>query len=48
MTYVLSQFWEKFNSNVNEVKELRTRTILDTFNESLADIIFDKDEKEKF
>ena len=40
---VLSQFWEKFNSNVNEVKELRTRTILDMLNESLADIIFDKD-----
>ena len=41
---VLSQFWEQFNINVNEVKELRTRAILDMLNESLADIIFDKDE----
>src|SRR5210317_2379051 len=41
---VLSQFWEQFNINVNEVKELRTRAILVMLNESLADIIFDKDE----
>ena len=41
---VFSQFWEQFNINVNEVKELRTREILDMLNESLADIIFDKDE----
>ena len=41
---VLSQFWEQFNINVNEVKELRTRAILDMLNESLADIIFGKDE----
>ncbi|MDC1148611.1 type I DNA topoisomerase [Pelagibacteraceae bacterium] len=41
---VLSQFWEQFNININEVKELRTRAILDMLNESLADIIFDKDE----
>ena len=44
---VLSQFWDQFNSNVNEVKELRTRAILDMLNESLADIIFDKDENNK-
>ena len=44
---VLSQFWEQFNINVNEVKELRTRAILDMLNESLADIIFDKDESGK-
>ena len=44
---VLSQFWSQFNSNVNEVKELRTRTILDMLNESLADIIFDKDQEGK-
>ncbi len=44
---VLSQFWDQFNSNVNEVKELRTRTILDMLNESLADIIFDKNEDGK-
>ena len=44
---VLSQFWSQFNSDVNEVKELRTRTILDMLNESLADIIFDKDQEGK-
>ena len=44
---VLSQFWSQFNSDVNEVKELRTRTILDMLNESLADIIFDKDQEDK-
>jgi len=40
---VLSEFWDQFSSSVNEVKELRTRSILDMLNESLADIIFDKD-----
>ena len=44
---VLSQFWDQFNSNVNEVKELRTRAILDMLNESLSDIIFDKDKEDK-
>ena len=44
---VLSQFWSQFNSNVNEVKELRTRTILDMLNESLSDIIFDKNQEGK-
>ncbi len=44
---VLSQFWNQFNSNVNEVKELRTRTILDMLNESLSDIIFDKNQEGK-
>ena len=44
---VLSQFWSQFNSNVSEVKELRTRSILDMLNESLADIIFDKDQDGK-
>ena len=44
---VLNKFWSQFNSNVNEVKELRTRTILDMLNESLADIIFDKDHEGK-
>ncbi len=41
---VLSEFWDQFNSSVNEVKELRTRAILDMLNESLAEIIFDKDD----
>ena len=39
---VLTKFWNDFNSNVNEVKELRTREILDMMNDSLGDIIFDK------
>ena len=42
---VLNQFWSQFNSNVNDVKELRTRIILDMLNESLADIIFDKNKE---
>ncbi len=41
---VLSQFWTQFISNVNEVKELRTRTILDMLNESLGEVIFNKNE----
>ena len=32
---------------MSEVKELRTRTILDMLNESLGDIIFDKDQDGK-
>ena len=39
---VLTKFWNDFNSNINEVKELRTREILDMMNDSLGDIIFDK------
>ncbi len=41
---VLELFWKDFNSNVSEVKEKRTREVLDLLNESLGALIFDKDE----
>ena len=44
---VLTKFWKEFNQNVLEVKELRTRAILDMMNESLGEIIFDKDNEGK-
>ena len=40
---VLELFWKDFNSNVSEVKEKRTREVLDLLNESLGELIFDKD-----
>ena len=40
---VLEIFWKDFNSNVSEVKEKRTREVLDLLNDSLGDLIFDKD-----
>ena len=44
---VLTKFWKEFNQNVLDVKELRTRAILDMMNESLGKIIFDTDEEGK-
>jgi len=44
---VLAKFWEQFNQNINRVKDLRTREILDMMNVSLGEIIFDKDEAGK-
>ena len=44
---VLTKFWEQFNQNINKVKDLRTREILDMMNVSLGEIIFDKDETGK-
>ena len=41
---VLELFWKDFNNNVSEVKEKRTREVLDLLNESLGALIFDKDE----
>ncbi len=41
---VLELFWKDFNNNVIEVKEKRTREVLDLLNESLGALIFDKDE----
>ena len=41
---VLELFWKDFNSNVSEVKEKRTREVLDLLNESLGALIFDKDD----
>ena len=40
---VLEMFWKDFNNNVSEVKEKRTREVLDLLNDSLGDLIFDKD-----
>ncbi len=42
---VLELFWKDFNSNVAEVKEKRTREVLDLLNDSLGDLVFDKDDK---
>ncbi len=40
---VLELFWRDFNNNVSEVKEKRTREVLDLLNDSLGELIFDKD-----
>ena len=40
---VLKMFWKDFNNNVSQVKEKRTREVLDLLNESLGTLIFDKD-----
>ena len=40
---VLEIFWKDFNNNVSEVKEKRTREVLDLLNDSLGTLIFDKD-----
>ncbi|MDC1159660.1 type I DNA topoisomerase [Candidatus Pelagibacter sp.] len=39
---VLEMFWKDFNQNVSEVKEKRTREVLDLLNDSLASLIFEK------
>merc|ERR1711991_1033656 len=44
---VLELFWKVFNSNVSEVKEKRTREVLDLLNESLGALIFDTDKEGK-
>jgi len=41
---VLELFWKDFNNNVSEVKEKRTREVLDLLNDSLGDLVFHKDE----
>jgi len=40
---VLEMFWKDFNNNISEVKEKRTREVLDLLNDSLGTLIFDKD-----
>ncbi len=40
---VLELFWKDFNNNISEVKEKRTREVLDLLNDSLGELIFDKD-----
>ncbi|MFL2894999.1 MAG: DNA topoisomerase, partial [Candidatus Pelagibacter sp.] len=42
---VLELFWKDFYNNVLEVKEKRTREVLDLLNDSLGDLVFDKDDK---
>ncbi len=43
---VLNNFWKDFYANVGEVKEKRTREVLDLLNESLGALIFERDEKD--
>ncbi len=40
---VLELFWKDFYNNISEVKEKRTREVLDLLNDSLGELIFDKD-----
>ena len=40
---VLNNFWKDFYKNVGDVKEIRTREVLDMLNESLGTLIFDRD-----
>ena len=42
---VLELFWKDFNKNVLEVKEKRTREVLDLLNDSLGTLIFERDNK---
>ena len=44
---VLEMFWKDFNQNVSEVKEKRTREVLDLLNESLGSLIFERDSEGK-
>jgi DNA topoisomerase-1 len=43
---VLEDFWKDFFINVNIVKEKKTREVLDLLNDSLGDLIFDKDKED--
>ncbi len=40
---VLNNFWKDFYKNIGDVKEIRTREVLDMLNESLGALIFDRD-----
>jgi len=40
---VLETFWKDFNQNVLDVKEKRTREVLDLLNDSLGSLIFERD-----
>jgi len=42
---VLEMFWKDFNQNVIEVKEKRTREVLDLLNDSLGNLIFERDKE---
>ena len=43
---VLEKFWKDFFLNVNSVKEKRTRDVLDLLNESLGNLIFERNDKD--
>ena len=43
---VLESFWKDFYSNLGSVKDIRTREVLDMLNDSLGDLVFEKDEKD--
>ena len=43
---VLDSFWKDFYSNVGKVKEKRTREVLDLLNESLGDLVFERDDND--
>jgi len=42
---VLEDFWKDFLININSVKEKKTREVLDLLNESLGNLIFERNEK---
>ena len=44
---VLEEFWRDFNLNVTDVKEKRTREVLDLLNDSLGSLIFEVDKDGK-
>ena len=44
---VLELFWKDFNNNVTEVKEIRTREVLDLLNDSLGELVFNKNKDGK-
>ncbi len=43
---VLDGFWKDFYSNVGHVKEKRTREVLDLLNDSLGDLVFERDDND--
>jgi DNA topoisomerase I len=44
---VLEMFWKDFNQNVSDVKEKRTREVLDLLNDSLGNLVFERDKDGK-
>ena len=45
-TKVLEEFWKDFYVNINLVKEKRTREVLDLLNESLGNLIFERNKED--
>ncbi len=46
-TKVLEDFWKDFYANIISVKEKRTREVLDLLNDSLGNLIFDKNNQDE-